>query len=241
MVLSMKRVIILALLAACGASEEAERLERPVVVDPSGTGPVQNDLGYTITLSDCRSLIADLRFTHGGEAHAQRSLTRWLIGTAWAHPGHGAGGDVRGELSGRFVVDWLEDAPLGRATLLGGRYESLTFSLGVASESDGLTPDDPLAGATHVIAGTAEKDGVSYPFRASIAAEDGVLVEGVPFAVDTAADAFALQLVLTDPFEGDTAFDGIDFATADFSVGAPDHNRLQRVLRSHDHYFATEQ
>ena len=223
-------LLLLAFWVGCSPSEEATTVTRPLHVDGAGITAVQSDLGYTITLTAARAVITNVQFIRAQDVVARGPLSgppmSWLVGTAHAHPGHGDGGTVVGELPGEHVVDWLgqTDAAIGEAMLIG--------------EANGLT--FAFASPTSVqIAGVASKDGVDHPFAADFDLRN-IAVEGVPFLLDALnAEAWGLQLTTADPFEGDTLFDGIDFATATWSVGDEGHNRLGRALRTHDHYVVS--
>lgn len=98
---------------ACSGPKEAERVRLPVVLDRSGVETVTTNLGYVVTLSEARMVLDDLAFATAGEAHTASAFERlWghIIPTAWAHPGHFQGGDITGELPGRFFLDWLANA-----------------------------------------------------------------------------------------------------------------------------------
>ncbi|MCA9690252.1 MAG: hypothetical protein KC636_11630 [Myxococcales bacterium] len=255
---------LLALLA-CGG-QEAPRVTLEVVVDGGEVVAVESDLGWTVTLTRCRGVVGDLAFTTAGEFHdgdvtAQRAplrryavwITRALIPEARAHPGHAAGGEVVGELAGRFVVDFCEGdgASLGAATLTVGDYNGANLSLLTGEEGDGLAADDPLLGHSFELAGVAERDGASVSFHAVIDQDAGREVIGAPFDLDVteaSAAVLGLQLRPRSPFSADTLFDGIDFAA--LAGAAPEDgdpieliadedaaNRLKRALQNHDFYF----
>lgn len=239
-------------LVACTGAEEAVPVELEVVVSAAGLGPATTDLGYQVELSSARLALSDLLFTlEGEEVHELGPLSRLsdlLLPSAHAHPGHSAGGEVTGELLGDFVVDFAADgAPIGTATLLTGDYESANFSFRRAGE---LAEGDELRGHTLHLAGSASRDDQRWSFSAAIEVDDGVSLVGAPFVLSVRADttaALGLQLRIADPVEGDTAFDGVDFATLDAGAdgqidirpGDDDHNRLRRALSSHDHYSVT--
>lgn len=249
-------------LAACGLdSEQAVRVDIPVVVDASGTGDFTNAEGYTIHLTDLRVAFDDIEFTTGGEMHASllRSLHDLVVPTAYAHPGHYSGGEITGEMEGRFVVDWLKDGDsLGDAQLLEADYEGANFVFTRATTAD-VAADDPLLGHTLHIAGTATKDGESWTFAAYVDEEEGKRVIGLPigeefedgaatphFEVKEGTDAvLGLEIVMVDPFEQDTALDNFDFATLDedgdgdlvFMPGEVPHNLLVKQLQVHDQYW----
>jgi len=253
---------------ACAEPEEAQRVELPVQADGRGLTRVTTDLGYTVELSEARGVVAELRFSIAGEQHsASRSLlSRLVVSTAHAHPGHFQGGGVTGELPGRFVAPWLSadddgaaaeaSRTLGTATLLEGDYHSVDFELGLATTEDDIMSDDPLLGHSFVLRGEVEKDGERYELLAQVASPEGRVLTGVPFdARVRAGEALGLQLRLLtlDPLEGDTLFDGIDFATLDADADgliaiepeAADaavqqaYNVLRRTLQTHDHFEMT--
>lgn len=235
---------------ACSAeSEEARRIEVPVVVDTSALFVQEpTDLGYRVEFLSARGVIKDLTFTQGGEVHTAQATQRrravprpgplsWIIGTAHAHPGHLAGGDVLGELPGRHVINWLDDgAPIGTATVVAGPFDGAGFVFAQGEASDGLT--DPLLGHTLVLEGTATRDGNTVGFIAAIDQDSDRQVVGIPFIVDvdgTRAIGFGLI--------GAELFDGIDFHTLAGDAGqvtltGPDLNRLRRATQSHEHFTA---
>jgi hypothetical protein len=244
-------------LTACTPSQEPVHVPLAVVLDASAVSKSTTDLGWTVELSSARIAAADLRFTIQGEMHgATASLGRWfgdlVIARAWAHPGHYAGGDVTGELLGEFVLDWLGDdgATLGTADLLVGDYNGMNLDFRAATESDGLAADDPLLGHTAHFVGVARSGDVALEFTAVVDLDAGAQLIGAPFEATIDADTTApieLQLVPTDPEEGTSLFDGIDFAAlepgddgiAAIVPGDVAHNLLRRTLQSHVHYNAT--
>lgn len=250
---------------ACQASE-APRVELPVVVAGSGIEPVTNDLGWTVALTHARIAIADVRFTTAGELHEGRSasLGAQLLGLvlrrAHAHPGHSQGGEVIGELPGEFVLDFVagDGEQLGMATLIVGQYTAADFLLRRA-HADELASDDLLLDHTAVLIGTASKNGQTIEFSAYIDSPDGRELIGAPFdyAIDEHAELqLGVRLLTRDPHEGDTLFDGLDFAALDAadssSAGVtlidPEldpqlssdlqaaYNQLRRTLQTHDHF-----
>ncbi len=243
------------MLLACGpGSEEARRTQVDVVVDATGIVPITSNLGYRVTLDRARFALGDFEFTTGGNMHAllpslRRSIGRFLLPAAHAHPGHAGGGEILGELAGSFVVDWLNPgARIGTATLVTGRYQGANFSLRTASNAE-LPAGDPLAGHTVELAGTVEKAGRSQRFTALLAI-GGAKLMGAPFdhEVHEVKDGSALKLGVRflplEPTGGSkTIFDGIDFhslagaaETIAIRPSDPAHNQLVRPLRTHDHY-----
>jgi hypothetical protein len=201
------------------SGEEATSVSLPVRVDARDLEPVESDRGYTIELSEARLVVTDLKFAIAGEEHAQNAWQRladWLLPVAHAHPGHFVGGDVTGELLGRFVTSWLpeDSAPIGVATLLEGDYRSASFAFGHAGAEDGLSADDPLLGHTALLRGSAARGGVRREFLVVLDASEGQDVVGMPFDAGVRAVAplaLGFELLSIDPIERSTLFDDIDF------------------------------
>ncbi|MFP4597577.1 MAG: hypothetical protein ACLFVJ_04950 [Persicimonas sp.] len=243
-------VASLSAVASCSAdSQEAERVERPVVVEAGHLQPVETNLGWQVEVQSFRTGLADLELTTEGEQHGSSStVSELLVPVAHAHPGHEAGGAVIGEMPGRFVVDWTEDgAAVGHASMIVGEYTGANFRFATAESGDGVDADDPLVGHSVHIAGVARRGGDEIAFEAAIDQDPDRRVIGAPFEATVTADAEAtlrLRAHLADPTEGDTLFDDIDFdelAGADGGrvVLEPDtsaYNRLKRALQVHDHY-----
>ncbi|MCA9681432.1 MAG: hypothetical protein KC457_04485 [Myxococcales bacterium] len=250
-------------LVACAPSE-APRVDLPVIVDGSGVVPVTNDLGWTVELSTARVAIRDLEFTTAGEVDERRfEPGAWLLGlllpSAHAHPGHYQGGEIVGELPGDFVLDFVagNGETLGVATLIATDYTAANFELRRADE---LATDDPLHGHTAWLAGTASKDGQQIAFTVAIDSPIDRELVGAPFETTVTVDSdfsIGLQLLTLDPYELDTLFDGLDFATLDLADGVDDgqldlvdpelvldqpqalqdgYNLLRRTFQTHDHF-----
>jgi hypothetical protein len=248
-------VLVLPILCtACDfESSVAPRVELPVVVDSEGMIDFVNAEGYTIRLTRMRVAFENVEFTTGGETHMAllRPLVDLVIPTAYAHPGHYAGGEVIGEMDGRFVVDWLDDrARLGNAVMIESDYNGANFVFTRAQPGDGIEADDPLVGHTFEIAGVATKDGESWTFSGFVDEDEGRRVIGLPFELDVDAssdETLGLQLLPKDPAEADTAFDDLDFAALDddgdgvvtIVPGEPAGNVLKKHLQIHDHYAVT--
>lgn len=243
-------MFILALLAGCGAGAEVAQVEMPVEVSSAGMGPAVTDLDYTVRVSGLRAALADVAFTVPGDG-IDTALAP-LRGPGGApdlgHPGHSSGGDVTGELPGEHLIDWMADgAPLGTATLLAGDYAGVNFRFRRAHAGDGLGAGDPLLAHSVHIEGTASKGGADIAFDAVLDIDDGYELVGAQFAHGvTAGDPAHLRFELhtSEPYEGKTLFDGIDFATLDedgdgrvaIRPGTEAHNKLRRTVQSHDYY-----
>jgi hypothetical protein len=243
--MSMRTLRCLPLMITACAAEEAPTVSVPIVVSTAGLTAANTDLGYVVTVTRARLALRDLEMAVGGEAHA-------VAGPGArpdpAHPGHEAGGEVTGELAGRFVVDFSDrGAPIGDATLITGDYTSANFTFTRATAADGLAADDPLLGHTAHLEGVAAHNGQDYEFEAVIDLDEGTRVVGAPFPVTITEGAsgrpIGLRLHTVDPYEADTLLDGIDFAALPEAQGlhtiAPGqeaHNVGARNLRVHDHY-----
>lgn len=250
-------------LSACSAPQEAVRVERSVVLDAGDIKALTNDLGYEVELTEARMMVRDLTFAIAGEAHQEALLHKtyqWLVPNAYAHPGHYQGGDITGELTGRFLLDWLpgQTAPreLGRASLLVGTYKSANFVFERASEQDLSDKDDELLGHTMIFRGTASKGKEQFTFLALIDSPEDRKLVGLPFEGEVTADSDDVIHFMFDPHDrlaDDTMFDGLDFKALDEdsdgvvqllpkaeSDALEDaYNLFRRSLQTHDYYFMT--
>jgi hypothetical protein len=241
-----------ALLAGCAFdSEVAERSTARIVVDGAAVTAIDTDLGYHVEPIQCRVAIDTLEFTTDGEMHASLLRPVWdlVVPDAFAHPGHDAGGEVVGELPGRHVFDWRDDGSLiGEATMLDAEYSGANFSFTRARVEDGVMPDDPIVGHTFHIVGTATQGGETWEFSVLLDHDEGRRVVGLPLALDLASGEqdveLGLELLTRDPIEGDTLFDGLDFAMLDddgdhvivIEADTEAYNLLRRSTQAHDYY-----
>jgi hypothetical protein len=239
----------------CGEPEEPPRLELGVFVDATGLDEVETDLGYRVSLEEARLVVENLTFAVAGEVHQTSGLLAWIVPSAHAHPGHFRGGEVTGELRGRFLLDWFgaPDVELGTATLLPGDYRSANFVFGRAGDAESVASDDPLRERTGLLRGRAIRDGWEVRFVLAFSAPPGRSLTGIPFEVDLREGSHArlgLRLLLDSPRGGGTLFDGVDFAALDVDgdgslafdedVGDPALATaaldLRRALLTHDYY-----
>lgn len=247
-----------ALAATTGCDFEtslAPQVALAVVVDTTGVRPHRNDEGYQIEIERFRVAVETFEFTTHGDMHANASLLRSLVDlvvpTAYAHPGHYAGGEIVGELTGNFVLDWQEHGhELGVASLLEAEYSGANFTFGRAEPGPGVAFDDRFIGHTIDIAGKATLDGEAFTFEALIDQDLGRRVVGVPLhlVVDASVDAdLGVALHVVQPVAESTVFDGVDFAALDedgdrhvvIEAGTEAYNRLRNNLQVHDHYEIT--
>jgi hypothetical protein len=239
----------LALAAACDFdSTIAPRVDVPVVADARGVESIDNDLGYAVELDHARVALADLEFTTEGEMHASLapSWTDFFVRSAWAHPGHTAGGEVVGELLGRTVIDFVDDgAAIGTATMIATHYDGVNFTYTRADPADRLAIDDPVVGHTFELVGQAVLEDRTVTFEALVDQdEDRRIVGGVfTFDLDTGPPpTLGLVFHTRDPGAPGTVFDGIDFLALDedgdghvvIEPGSDAHNVLRRTLQKHD-------
>lgn len=229
----------------CDASvEEPVPVRLPVVTASEGLTVVTNDRGWQVELERLVVALADLEFTIEGETHARLRRARELVlARAWAHPGHYAGGEVTGELTGQFLVD-LAAPPgrlLGQASLLPGAYHGLNLTFRAATAADlelaacgradgasdagsDATSDvytrcpDELLGHSAWLSGRASRDGRTIEFVALLDVAPATQMVGGPFDLIVGAATTAtlgLTAYTRDPSEGDTLFDGLDFGALD--------------------------
>jgi hypothetical protein len=244
-------LLSIALLGGCAFdSELAERTTARIVVDGAAVTSIDTDLGYHVELAHCRVAIDTLEFTTDGEMHASLLRPLWdlVVPDAFAHPGHDAGGEVVGELPGRHVFDWRDDGALvGEAILLEAEYSGANFGFTRARVEDGVAPDDPIVGHTFEIVGTAALGDETWEFSVLLDQDEGRRVVGLPLSLAVAGEEeveLGLQLFTRDATEGNTIFDGLDFARLDEDgdhviVIEPDteaYNLLRRSTQAHDHY-----
>lgn len=223
----LKKTLVAALgvmSASCVPPREAPSVQLQVMADPSGLHHSRNDLGYEIHLHQARVVVQNLAFAVDGEAHGeedapQASLLSWFIPRAYAHPGHFEGGEVTGELKGRFVLDWFahSSAPqaIGTAFLLVGNYTSANFLLGRGGPQDGLAPEDPLYGHTAILRGQARKGGQVVDFLVEIDSVEGREVIGIPFELQVSEDTrgpLGFRLHTLGVIDQQSLFNGIDFS-----------------------------
>lgn len=245
----MKTALCLsAALCACTTSEEAAIVELPVTTTSAAMPAAITDLGYTIALDRVRIGVTQIEFTVDGELHAKRGTVETTRPTRPAyHPGHSAGGEVTGELSGDHVLTFegAPQHPLGMAQLIVGRYTGANFAFRATTANDGLAGDDPLLGHAFHLTGTASRDGVTKAIDLVLDVEPDTAVIGATFQdrVEPGADhGLAIELYPTDPVEGDTAFDGVDFFAlsetdlVEIRPGSDAHNLIRREIQTHDHY-----
>jgi hypothetical protein len=253
--------VVLFSLEGCGQdAQEAPRVEVPVHIDGARAKAVTTDLGYEVELDAAEVALRDIEFTVAGEVHTAsfgEHLWRLVVGKALAHPGHYQGGEVTGELLGTFIVDWLggDGDMLGTATLLPGTYRAVNFTLERAARADVPTASE-LIGHTAHFRGTARKAGETTRFEAFIDSPEGRQIVGVPFEANVTksfSKRAVFGLVLRDPEEDDTLFDGLDFAALPAAEDglvsiAPDaedpqlsaaYDLLRRTFQTHDHFVMT--
>jgi len=231
-------------------------VELSVVVDASGIGTVDTDLGYRVELTEVRVAIEDLVFTIAGESHTAslwERISDLFVATALAHPGHHQAGDVTGELRGSFVLDWLggDGGEIGRATLLPGQYTAANFTFSRGSVEAELDEGDPLIGHTAILEGTATNGSEPIGFVIVLDSPEGRELVGAPFEAsvrENSTGRLALRFVTADPLEQDTVFDGLEFEALDADDDGqvriePNveeveeaYNTFRRTFQTHDHF-----
>jgi hypothetical protein len=238
-------------LAGCEPEgDEPAEVSLPVTFNGGGLTPAVNDLGWQVTLNRFDVCVENMEFTQEGEAHASilKRVSDFFIPEAMAHPGHLAGGDVTGTLTGKWLIPFLgASRNLGLATLLEGDYNGVNLSFCVADETVGAAATSAIFGHQAMMSGTATNGISTVQFTAIIDIGDAPTMWGGVFEL-MVAESSSVQLVLhpfsVDPFEEDTFFDGLDFGaldddgdgTVNLIAGMPAHNILMKSLLSHDHW-----
>lgn len=227
-----------------------------MAVSGAGIRDSTNELGWSVHLTKPRLAFRNLEFTIEGEQHAS-APRRWLrragallLSSAYAHPGHYAGGTIDGELAGDFLVDFATDdgRSLGQATLLAEKFDGGNLTFRAAPTADGLGTDDPILGHTAHLEGTATKDAQVITFTALVDVDDGTRMVGAPLDCDLRDEhptTLGVQLLTIDPYENDTLLQKLDFGALDVDgdgalsiiPGSDGGNILRRTIQEHDHYF----
>ena len=250
----MHKLIPLVVLATgCLGSEEAAKVSLPVGTSSGAIAAATSDLGYTVQVDQMRVAVTTVQFTIEGEEHSGVTAKDATNVIALPHPGHSAGGEVTGELLGNHVFVWnASGAPaLGNGTLIVGDYFGANFTFRAAGAADGLAAGDRLLGHTFHLTGTVAKDGTTKPFEAVLDVETDAAIIGALFdhpVTESSTETLAFVFAPTDPVEGDTAFDGVDFFTLPETAGtlllepgSSAHNILRRTLGTHDLYAVVAQ
>ncbi len=183
--------ILALVLAGCPSTEEPEIVGVPVEAASVRTDTFDTDGGYAVTLQQGLVTVEDLHFHEPKDVETTARLLphRWLLGPAraHAHPGHDMSGDVRGELTGAFVVDLLAEAiPLGEASFYEGPYETASLLLA-----------DDAASATAVLEGTADDGSGAVEF--SFHVDHARTILGIPFETEVDAAAPPSVVLTVDP------------------------------------------
>lgn len=228
-----------AVAAGCGSTGgQRISLGTRVVATEGVAAPIENEYGWSITLTAARVSIGELYYFSGAPVVASRggqprSRPRagpllkglWAIPSAHAHPGHYTEGDALGQMLEPRTVDLLVESALANAEAVTGRYESARFSFA-------SPPQGELAGEMdgHVVwvEGEATKGGAVVRFRAAadeadvLTSDEEPVVEGCVFE---AADIEASGTVTLTIHPG-VWFDQVDFGKVE---GAADADRVDLV------------
>jgi hypothetical protein len=249
----MTKLLALVAFVGCSGSEEAATVVLPVATSASALATATTDLGYAVQISEIRIAVSTVQFTIEGETHADTAVKQTSTVLPPPHPGHSAGGEVTGELPGDFVLVWngATQSLLGNGTLIVGDYHGANFAFRAAGAEDLLPAGDPLLGHTFHVVGTVSKGGTTKPFSAVLDVEVDAEVIGAPFedvVTELSTETLALEFYPTDPYEGDTPFDGVDFFQLPETAGAiaiapgsTAHNIIRRAIQTHDHYAVVAQ
>lgn len=213
---------------SCGEQRSAEAMS--VGVETSRLEePFTTNLGFSIELSKASFVMADFFFQQPLGASANFSpLPSFMLGTAWAHPGHGDEGTVTGELLGRHEIDFAGAVrTLGQANLLTGTYDAFSFGFG---------RDEELRSVRLI--GTARKDTFSRDFDIALTYPEDRRLKGAEFQAQIDSDgASTIRLSLIPEGHDASIFDDVDFSTD--ALSEDDLRLVQRRLGIHDYYGAS--
>ena len=238
------------------SADEAVAVNYSVFCDGTNSMKNPNDQGWSVKIDKFEMAVKDLEFTVEGEIHASllQKISDFIIPSAYAHPGHQAGGEITGEMTGTFILDIASGSlkALGEATLIEGAYHGFNLYFATASTSNGLNANNPLVGHSIYIEGVAVKENKTINFTAALNEDDGThMVGGIFNHQVKEGDIANLNLRIMDwvELEGmnapDSIFDGIDFGALDedndgkvsIEPGQAVHNIMKKEIAIHDYYY----
>jgi len=208
------------LLASCGMAQERRTYELRVFSPAPSAGP--NAEGWTVTLDRAEVNIGPVRFYEGRVEHARFSPLEWIIGAAWAHPGHFHPGEAMGEWLDVRTVDLLGgNASLGTVNGVTGAYGSIVLTLPAGE-----------AGHSVLLSGVASRAGAAdVPFELTVTLEEDLPPLRFETEIDSAPGYVELEIDLGGWLRG------VDFTDA-ATPGGQAHNALTRAVRDAGNYQA---
>lgn len=197
----------------------------------------ENALGWKITLGEALLATGPLYYFAEESALARRSRASALMKQAFAHPGHFAAGNARGEMTTPWTIDLLARNVLPRGHGLTGALRSARLS---------FAHQQHLLGEHVVrIAGVASRAGTSVTFHANARLEDVADREGHPEvdqcvfrAAEVTGDGTVTLTIRPAEWLDQIDFDGVSGDLADAPVA---FNAFSRGLKKRSAYaFAYE-
>lgn len=200
------------LLVACGPPAAVRRTFDVEVA--AVTAPLVTDSGWTVTLERATADLAALRCFGAAPVASWRRAQAWLLGAAWAHPGHDVHGEALAEVLTPVAVDLLAGGvtPWGPAQAVTGDYRTATLTFGAGGVA---------------LAGRAERSGEVVTFSAQVV--PAATLAGLTFVHAMTTSGRGARLSVSLP----ALLSRVDFAetgtsAAPLDPASPAFNGLQR-------------
>jgi hypothetical protein len=184
-------------LSACAADTEGERVSFQLMATASGAdAPFATASGWTIDIQQAEVVLGPV-FLFDAEPIARAPWSSWLVSEAHAHVPTQAGA-VLGEAIDQVRLDLLASTPAFLADVYGqaGVARSLELQLFRAGEVN-----TTVTGDTVVLAGQAQRDGVTVPFEFRWSPDEGapVSITNIAASLDLNSSGARVQLSLDLP------------------------------------------
>jgi hypothetical protein len=220
----MTRVLLpCVLLLACGPPAAVRRTFEVEVT--SVKAPLVTDSGWAVTLDRASFDFASLRFFGSPAVAGWRRAEAWLLGSAWAHPGHGAQGEALAEVLAPLTADLLADAAVswGAAEAVTGDYRTATLGFGPGGVE---------------LAGRAERNGHVVPFSARVV--PAAPLAGLPFSRTVTTSGRGVRLSVSLPgLLSRVDFSEVGAGASPLDAASPAFNGIQRGVTDTSVYVLT--
>jgi hypothetical protein len=206
---------LLLALTACAGDTEGARVTFQVLATASGDDtPFATASGWTIEVQQAELIVGPV-FLFDAEPIARNTWSSWLVSEALAHVPTQAGA-VLGEVIDQVRIDLLAASPVPLADVYGqaGLARSLEVQLFRAGEVSTLASGD-----TVVLAGQAERDGITVPFEFRWSPDAGtpMTITNIATSLDLTSSGAQVQLSL-------------DLASVFFNVDLPATESMTEVM-----------
>jgi len=202
-------------LSACAGDTEGERVTFQLLATASGDdAPFATASGWNIDIQQAEVILGPV-FLFDAEPIARGPWSSWLVSEAYAHVPTQAGA-VLGEAIDQVRIDLLAASPVQLADVYGqaGVARSLEVQLFRAGEVS-----TSASGDTVVLAGQAERDGITVPFEFRWSPDAGtpMSITNIATLLDLNSSGAQVQLSL-------------DLASVFFNVDLPATESMTEVM-----------